>query len=200
MGGVILRGGGDISSRERLVQRLGIDRSYLESLVFNSESSRLSLLGEISEDEHWQQVGKVLDLSGEALNQARKEFWCDSRMDTELVAFIDSLRPQYKTGLLSNAWKGTRETVGSKFAFLQVFDVSVFSDEVGMMKPDAAFYNWILKRLQVQPGEAVFIDDMAENVQAAQSLGMAGIIFHTREQALKDLANILQEVQPLEQA
>ena len=198
MGGVILRGGGDFSSRERLVQRLGIERSHLEELVFNSESSRQSLLGEISEDEHWQQVGSMLGLSGEALVRARREFWCDSQLDGELVAFIDSLRPRYQTGLLSNAWKGTRESVGSKFAFLHVFDVSVFSDEVGMMKPDPAFYQWILGRLDIQPDEAVFIDDMAENVEAAQLLGMAGIIFRSRKQALATLAEILPDIQPIE--
>ncbi|MCD4672359.1 MAG: HAD family phosphatase [Anaerolineaceae bacterium] len=192
MGGVILRGS-DYSSRERLVKRLGIERSEMEALVFNSRTSRLALLGKITEDAHWQEVGNALGLQGEALAQARKEFWSGNQMDSELVAFINSLRPRYRTGLLSNAWTGTRQSVGDKYPFLHVFDVSVFSDEVGMIKPNPAFYQWIVERLRVRPEEAAFIDDQMVNVEAARSLGMAAIQFLSRPQALQALRDLLPE-------
>ncbi len=192
MGGVIMRGG-DRSSRERLAGRLGMERSALEELVFNSEASRQSLLGKVSEAEAWERVGDVIGLHGEELAQARKEFFSGSHLDSELVAFIDSLRPRFKTGLLSNAWKGTRQSLGDKYAFLHVFDVSVFSDEVGMVKPDPAFYKWILERLEVLPEESVFIDDQIRNVDAARDLRMAGIHFQTRDQVVQTLQAMLPE-------
>jgi HAD superfamily hydrolase (TIGR01509 family) len=93
--------------------------------------------------------------------------------------------------LLSNAWAGTRQSLGAKYAFLHVFDVSVFSDEVGMVKPDPAFYHWILDRLSVLPEESVFIDDRLGNIEAARALRMTGIHFQTREQVLQDLRTLL---------
>jgi epoxide hydrolase-like predicted phosphatase len=193
MGGVIFRGS-DRSSREQLAKRLGMERAVLEDLVFNSEASRLSLLGKISEAQAWKKVGDVIGLHGDALLQARKEFFVGNQMDNGLVDLIGSLRPRYKTGLLSNAWAGTRQSLGDKYLFLHVFDVSVFSDEVGMVKPDPAFYHWILERLDVLPEESVFIDDKLKNIEAAHGLGMKGIHFQTREQALQDLRSMLPEL------
>ena len=191
MGGVILRGSDGSASRDRLARRLGMERAVLEDIVFNSEPSRLSLLGKISEAAAWENVGNVIGLHGEALVQARKEFFSGNQLDSDLVALIDSLRPRYKTGLLSNAWAGTRQSLGARYSFLHVFDVSVFSDEVGMVKPDPAFFHWILERLDVLPEESVFIDDRLVNIEAARALHMAGIHFQTREQALQDLRTLL---------
>lgn len=191
MGGVILRGSDGSASRERLARRLGMERAALEDIVFNSEPSRLSLLGKISEAEAWENVGNVIGLHGEELVQARREFFSGNQLDSDLVALIDSLRPRYKTGLLSNAWAGTRQSLGARHDFLHVFDVSVFSDEVGMVKPDPAFFHWILERLDVLPEESVFIDDRLMNIEAARALRMAGIHFQNREQALRDLRILL---------
>lgn len=191
MGGVIIRGSDGSASRELLARRLGMERAALENIVFNSETSRLSLLGKISEAKAWENVGNVIGLHGEDLMQARREFFSGNQLDSELVEFIDVLRPQYKTGLLSNAWAGTRQSLGAKYAFLHVFDVSVFSDEIGMVKPDPAFYHWILDRLSVLPEESVFIDDRLENIQAARALRMTVIHFQTREQTLQDLRILL---------
>lgn len=193
MGGVIIRGSDGGVSRERLARRLGMERAALEDIVFNSEPSRLSLLGKITEAAAWENVGDLIGLHGEKLTQARKEFFSGNQLDSELVAWIDSLRPRYKTGLLSNAWAGTRQSLGARFAFLHVFDVSVFSDEVGMVKPAPAFYRWILERLDVLPEESVFIDDKLTNIEAARALRMSGIHFQNREQVLQDLQKLLPE-------
>jgi epoxide hydrolase-like predicted phosphatase len=193
MGGVIIRGSDGGVSRERLARRLGMERAALEDIVFNSEPSRLSLLGKITEAAAWENVGDLIGLHGEELTQARKEFFSGNQLDSELVAWIDSLRPRYKTGLLSNAWAGTRQSLGARFAFLHVFDVSVFSDEVGMVKPAPAFYRWILERLDVLPEESVFIDDKLTNIEAARALHMSGIHFQNRGQVLQDLQKLLPE-------
>ena len=43
------------------------------------------------------------------------------------------------------------------------------------MKPDAEIYERTLARLGRQPEEAVFVDDFAHNIEAAQQLGIATI-------------------------
>ena len=55
------------------------------------------------------------------------------------------------------------------------FDVLVYSGEEGVKKPDAEIFKRALERLAVQPAQAVFVDDVLANVQAARELGMQAI-------------------------
>jgi HAD superfamily hydrolase (TIGR01509 family) len=59
----------------------------------------------------------------------------------------------------------------------ETFDAILFSAEEGLKKPDPELYRRALARLNVQPGEAVFVDDFSENVEAARALGLAGVHF-----------------------
>ena len=71
------------------------------------------------------------------------------------------------------------------------FDVTIVSGLVGMMKPDPAIYHLTLQRLGVAPHEAVFVDDMPENVRGATAVGMHAIRFTTRETVLTELDALL---------
>jgi len=81
---------------------------------------------------------------------------------------------------------------------LRAFDLVMMSNEVGLQKPDPAIYRLALELLDVRPGEAIFIDDLAENVQAAQALGMAGIVHRSWEETTPLLEEWLcKEATPL---
>ena len=59
----------------------------------------------------------------------------------------------------------------------ELFDVVIDSSEVGMRKPSRAIYELTLERLGgVAPDEAVFLDDVASNVEGAQAAGLHGIV------------------------
>jgi len=190
MGGVLLRTE-DATPRENLARQLGISRQALEEAVFLSPSSRLAETGEISEAEHW---NIVLDRFGVPMNQRhafREAFWAGDRLDVHLVRWLDGLRPVYKTGLLSNAWDEARGSVQARFGFLDVFDVSLFSAEVGLRKPDERFYRLILERLAVRPDEAIFVDDFPMNIEAALELGIHAIRFYSRQQVIDEIQQLL---------
>jgi putative hydrolase of the HAD superfamily len=57
------------------------------------------------------------------------------------------------------------------------FDYVCFSAEVQLAKPDAAIYHACLTVVHAQPQECLFIDDRAENVEAARALGMQALKF-----------------------
>jgi putative hydrolase of the HAD superfamily len=59
---------------------------------------------------------------------------------------------------------------------LRSFDLVMMSNEMGLQKPDPAAYRLALEMLDVRAEEAIFVDDLVENVIAAQALGMAGIV------------------------
>ncbi len=190
MGGVLLRTE-DSQPRERLAAQLGISREVLEKIVFQSPSSRRAEVGEISEEEHWRLVLDELDIQPGERQAFRDTFWSGDRMDYALVDLLRSLRPYYRTGLLSNAWDGARAAIEARTPFLDVFDVSLFSAEVGLRKPDERFYQYILERLGVEPDEAVFVDDFEPNVQAARQIGLQAIQFCTPDQARAELLELL---------
>lgn len=51
------------------------------------------------------------------------------------------------------------------------------SYELGLLKPNKAIYQSVLEKLNAKPEEVIFIDDKRENVEAAKSLGINGIVF-----------------------
>ena len=59
-----------------------------------------------------------------------------------------------------------------------------------MLKPDAAIYHLALDRFGLEPGNAVFVDDRAENVAGAEAVGMAGLIFTDADTLRADLKKL----------
>ena len=57
------------------------------------------------------------------------------------------------------------------------FDYVCFSAEVQLAKPEAAIYHACLEVVHSRPEECLFIDDRAENVEAARALGMYALKF-----------------------
>jgi len=182
----------DYVPRQRLAERLGKSRSELEELVFWGESGSRAQLGEITIDQHWENLRGELNLTSDGLDQFKEEFWRGDLVDEELVGYIRSLRKRYKTGLLSNAFSNLRQVIDEIWMFTDAFDEMIISAEVGLVKPDDRIYRIALERLEVGPEEAIFIDDFNNNVHAASLLNMPTIHFKNSEQARQDLEQILE--------
>jgi HAD superfamily hydrolase (TIGR01509 family) len=56
------------------------------------------------------------------------------------------------------------------------FDSVIYSSDVGLMKPDSAIYALSLRQLGVAPQQALFVDDLPENVAGAQASGMDALL------------------------
>lgn len=190
MGGVLLRSIDDRSRRE-LAVRYVIALRELYEVVFESETARLANVGAISEEEHWQQVGKIIGVAPADLHHFQLQFWAGNEVDTRLIEYIQKLRGAYQTALLSNAWSGARKAVTEHYDCLRVFDQIIISAEVKLAKPDPAIYVEMLKRLAVEPYQAIFVDDLRENIETAISLGIQGILFQNTEQAIADVESKL---------
>ena len=61
--------------------------------------------------------------------------------------------------------------------FLSDFDGGVFSYETGYMKPDRRIYEFFLRKYNIDPNRAIFFDDKKENIEAAEKLGIKGVLF-----------------------
>ena len=191
LGGVIVRTEYQ-APRERLAERLNMTYEDISKIVFEAETSRKASIGEVSVEEHWLAVTRKLRLPDSEAESVRTEFFAGDVVDRDLLDFIRSLRPRYKTGVISNAWGDLRDYV-VKHQFDDAFDMLIISAEIGMMKPQPEVYQLALKQAQVQANEAAFVDDTPKNVEAANALGMHGIIFRDPAQVKENLKALFSQ-------
>lgn len=118
------------------------------------------------------------------------DFWTSDYKfnDNEMISFAKKLKSKYKLVILSNA---DREGVKArKEDKLDFFDYKFHSFELGLIKPEKEIYEHVLKKIGNKPEECVFIDDKPENIEAAEKLGIHGILFKNKEQLEKDLKKL----------
>lgn len=97
-----------------------------------------------------------------------------------------------RLGLLTNNVKEFGEHWRTMFPLEELFEEVVDSSHVGVRKPEREIYELTCSRMAITPTEAVFIDDNADNVQAARDFGMEAV--HFREDpwvAIAELDEIL---------
>lgn len=185
-GGVIMRTA-EPGLRLAWDARLGLEPGRVNRLFFESDAWRRAQLGQADEADAWASVGARLNLSPEALVELRHDFWAGDQLDDELVKFIRSLPPRFKTGLLSNFAASLRALL-AHCNVADAFDAIVISGEEGVAKPDVRIYQVAAERLGMPIGECLFVDDFAENIEGARRAGMQTLHFAPVDVAKVELA------------
>lgn len=93
----------------------------------------------------------------------------------------------YGVYYLSNYSKKAYDECAESLAFMPYMDGGVVSFRVGRTKPDPEMYLSFLKTYGLRAEECVFIDDTAENVDAARKLGFSGIVYTDSEALVREL-------------
>ena len=178
--------------RQQLAQRFGMEYDDIDNIVFNSPTAKQATVGELAVEKHWDAVAKRLKVSKNEIAAVESEFFAGDVIDHSIVEYLRSLRPRYKTGLISNAWSDMRgHLVRQKLD--EVFDTLTISAEVGVAKPEAKIYLLALEQAQVEPEAAVFVDDVPANIEACEALGMQGILFRDPLKAMNELKKLLKK-------
>jgi len=190
LGGVIVRTH-DWGGRARWEKRAGLSPHELERIVFKGEMGERAALGQASSDDVWTWVLHHLGFPESERSAIERDFFSGDQVDNELISFIHCLRPEHKTGMISNAWPELRHWLEVEWCIADAFDHIVISAEVGVLKPDPHIYHLALNGLGVSPSEAIFIDDLRKNVTGALDIGMQAIHFKTTEQVMYELRALL---------
>ena len=91
----------------------------------------------------------------------------------EMIEVVRAARAAgLKTALLSNSWSVSHY---DRDMLDELFDVAIISGEVGMHKPEEQIYRLTVEKLGVEPSECVFVDDLRENCEGAEAIGMTAI-------------------------
>lgn len=100
-------------------------------------------------------------------------------MPSARIELLKKIRNQYRTFLLSNSneihynhYAQELKSVHEIEHFDLLFEKAYFSYQVNLAKPGPDFYQLLLNDHLLNPKETLFIDDLKQNVEAAQKLGL----------------------------
>ena len=146
--------------------------------------------GRISADDELKQIVELLnEYNLDGAEQVAKAIQFSEKND-ELLNFILEKRGQYKTAMLSNVsaviWNYYTPEQMDKY-----FDRVVLSYQEAIAKPDPRIYQLVCERLGAEPSECVFADDNEVNVDAANKIGMHGIVFTNNSDYFAKLEEVL---------
>ncbi|WP_114750038.1 HAD family hydrolase [Pleomorphovibrio marinus] len=116
----------------------------------------------------------------------------------ERLDLLQNLKQDYRIYMLSNTNAIHFEVVEKVFReklpeglWPKLFDELFLSHEIGLRKPERAIYEEVLSRIGGKPQECLFFDDLRENLEGAQVVGIqTHLIDHP-----KGLMNFFADVQ-----
>jgi epoxide hydrolase-like predicted phosphatase len=156
-------------------ERVGKPQETVRDL-FRNDARAIKLLrgletGRLPEPDFERQFGDLLGL--ESHEGLIGDMFADLGPDEDMVDAVRAAHAAgFKTGLISNSWGlGIYER-----APVDLFDVTVISGEVGLHKPQPEIYELACERLGVEPSQAAFVDDLRENCDGAEAVGMTAVL------------------------
>ena len=144
-------------------------------------------IGQISYEE---QIEEFARMSGLSVADTHREM-DKNPPNIQLLSYISSeLKGKYKIGMLSNAGENLLDSlIGVEN--VELFDETVLSYEYHVVKPQPEIYEITLDKLNVNPEEAIFVDDIKSYCEAAESLGIKSIQYVNFNQFRNELDNLL---------
>ncbi len=191
LGGVLIKSV-DKGKRDFWLNRLGVTGIQIAEAVWLSPLGRKAMVGQATEEEVWNDVGRRFSLTTGEQHCLEKDFRDESTLDVDLLSFICSMKIKFLTGVISDAFLSARSRLESVFQ-PGIFDTMVFSAEEGVVKPDPIIFQRAFDRLSVKPQEVIFVDDQPHIVAGALSLGINAIRCTNSAQVQQDILSRLDK-------
>jgi putative hydrolase of the HAD superfamily len=168
----------------------GLDPDSVKEL-FREDAEAIALLrrletGSITEQEFESAFGEKLGLKDH--QRLIDSMFAGMTPDEQMLAAVRDLRRGgVHTGLISNSWSVDRY---DRELLAELFEEAVISAEVGMHKPQPEIYLLAAERLGVEPSASLFVDDLRENCEGAEAVGMTAIRHRTTAETRERLAEL----------
>ncbi|MDQ6800332.1 MAG: HAD family phosphatase [Acidobacteriota bacterium] len=174
---------------ENICKRATIDRDALVELLENPGAYRDLERGAVSFEQFHDFLCDKAGYRGSL--QDLRETWSDFFVGPlpGIEDLLGRLRRKYRVAFLSNSNEVHAEVIPRKYASLfERDDRFIFSHRFKTAKPDPEMFHRALEIIGALPSQAVFVDDLLENVLAARSVGITSYQFRDAfvlEQALR---------------
>jgi epoxide hydrolase-like predicted phosphatase len=143
--------------------------------------------GRLTEEEFESKFAAVLEI--ERSDGLIDRLFAGMRPDeTMLDAVRAAKRAGVRTGLISNSWGHGRY---DRTLFPELFDGVVISGDEGIHKPEPAIYELGAERVGLPAADCVFVDDLRENCDGAEAVGMTAVLHRGADTTLPRLEELL---------
>lgn len=172
------------------------------SLFGQSDICTLFEIGKIKRNVFIEHLKSECDL--QISSKEVEEAWCINQLgiSKKTVETLDRIRDKkYKMIVLSNTNAIHAEKIEEVFfkqhnrSFKDMFDKVYYSFDLGLRKPHIEIYNHILKDSQLEPGQCIYIDDLAANLESPAKLGLTCIHHKTNDElhTLEFIQNLIED-------
>ena len=120
----------------------------------------------------------------------RRSSECIQEMENAQTCTIYLKEKGYHLYILSNYSTYMLEQTKKNMSFLKNMDGEVFSCDVKVIKPEQEIFQLLIDRYHLDPKKSVFLDDRADNCEAAVRAGMKAIVFKNLKQAASELEKL----------
>lgn len=180
----------NLNTKQFIADGLKVELDIIKPLL-DEQIEKLGF-GLISEDAFWKEIKRHINqLPPNYKSLLRDNLAITADLYPEMVELVESLKSKnLRVAVLSNTIAPHEEILRSRKAY-DLFDLVVLSHNIHIRKPDIKAYEYTLNKLGVKGQEAVYIDDLEENLLPAKKLGMAIVQAINPLQVINDLNEIL---------
>jgi epoxide hydrolase-like predicted phosphatase len=133
-------------------------------------------------------------LTGIPVSEIAEGIEAEMVIDTALVDYTEKLKESgFRVACLSNGGHEWTLQVINEHGLRHLFEEVILSSDLGIVKPDAEIYIQALRKLSIQPSQAIFVDDRKANVDAAERLGIRSLVFTDTATFMKDFEKVTKE-------
>jgi putative hydrolase of the HAD superfamily len=196
--GLLVDFGGDLTTNDwdsfrAFCDAEGLEREKVKKL-FREDPDALGMLrrlevGELDEESFSKEFGPLLGLSPDRYDGLVDRLFAGMEPEESMFeALRRARRAGIRTGMISNSWGRGRY---DRSTFDELFDGVVISGEVGLHKPQPEIFELGAERVGLAPGKCVFVDDLRENCEGAEAVGMVAVLHRGAEETLERLERLL---------
>ncbi|GGQ99802.1 HAD family hydrolase [Deinococcus ruber] len=178
-GGVFTVGTFDGRSTQRLAERLGLDVDAVRASYFRHV--RQLEVGAWTLPQFWDTLAAETGADPAFVYAHFEELYLGSILPNQpMFELLARLPQQVRAGLLSNNYPVVSDHLRGTAAFARLHQ-PVFSNEIGVKKPDPASFAALEAAMNVPASRVAFVDDVQENIEAAERAGFHGLLYdHTQ--------------------
>lgn len=146
--------------------------------------------GTITEEEAVSRFSKRVGIEKKEIETIIKEARKIMTLKEDTYGEMLRLKKNYKLYCLSNMSIGSWDVILKTHDFYKHFEDIIISAQEKLRKPNVKIFTRALKRFNIKPEETVFIDDLNDNISAAESVGIKGILFDESEKCWNIIKNL----------
>lgn len=173
IGGVLLKV--DFSTAlDKVGRRTGIGRQDLHDRIFLSGVKDRHDSGTVGSHDFYRHIIPNGEITFQDFQAAWGDIFTENR---EMVASVLGLSKKCRLYIASNTDPIHYEYFVSRYAWFSAFQGSGMSFRLGSLKPSPEFFTKLCRQFDIRYSDALFVDDMPENVDAANSLGIRSHVY-----------------------